>query len=154
MATVREVLRMIRFITGNILNAKEEAVLVPVNCEGVAGVGLAKQFKDEHPYWYMNYHEWCFKKHVAIGRLHMYTPFQAQKIISFPTKTTWKKPSHVCYILCGLEALVELVAEKEIQSVAVPWLGCGLGGLSKLEVQILFEEYLKPGLVEYVVYGR
>ncbi len=147
---------MIRFITGNILDAKEEAVLVPVNCEGIADAGLAKQFKEERPYWYMNYHYWCSEKKSGIGKLHFYMEFNSPPkwIISFPTKTTWQKPSHICYILCGLEALVELVAEKDIKSVAVPWLGCGLGGLGKGEVRKLFEEYLKPGLVEYVVYGR
>ena len=149
---------MIRFITGNILDAKEEAILVPVNCEGVAGAGLAKQFKDEHPYWYMNYHDWCSKKQAGIGKLHCYrstVKFRdlPKYIISFPTKTTWRKPSHVCYILCGLEALVELVAERDIKCVAVPWLGCGLGGLHKGAVRVLFMEYLRPGPVEYVVYG-
>ena len=144
---------MIKYTTGNILDATEEAIVIPVNCVGVAGAGLALQCKEKYPWWYTNYHHWCQSGKSGIGKLTDYLLMGTPRwIISFPTKKHWRNPSHICYIMCGLEALVDFVELKNIKSVAVPWLGCGLGGLNKGEVRKLFEKYFVDSDVEYVVY--
>ena len=67
---------MIKYTAGNILDAKEEALVVPVNCEGIAGAGLAKQVKEKYTYWNLNYHHWCSSGKAGIGKLNFYLLFQ------------------------------------------------------------------------------
>jgi O-acetyl-ADP-ribose deacetylase (regulator of RNase III) len=50
-------------------------------------------------------------------------------IINFPTKRHWKGKSRIQDIDAGLPALVDEIKGRRIRSVAVPPLGCGLGGL-------------------------
>ena len=147
-------LMTLSYIMGNILDASTEAVVVPVNCKGVSGAGLAKQFKREHPYWFMNYHTWCYEDKSGIGKLHLYLEMGTPKwIISFPTKKHWINPSHICYIICGLEELVEKIIQKKIRSIAIPKLGCGLGGLEWKDVNALFKEYLSNLDTDIYIYG-
>lgn len=51
-------------------------------------------------------------------------------MINFPTKIHWLDRSSMRYIHLGLEALVKEITTRQFKSVAIPKLGCGLGGLS------------------------
>ena len=61
-------------------------------------------------------------------------------IINFPTKRHWKGKSKIEDVESGLLALVEDVKRLGIKSVAVPPLGCGLGGLPWKKVYSLMEK--------------
>jgi hypothetical protein len=50
-------------------------------------------------------------------------------VCRFPTKNDWRQPSEVRFIQDGLEALRLELQHARALSVAVPPLGCGLGGL-------------------------
>lgn len=63
-------------------------------------------------------------------------------IINFPTKQHWRSPSEMDFVARGLDALVEVVRERQIRSMAVPALGAGLGGLDWTEVRPLIERKL------------
>jgi len=56
-------------------------------------------------------------------------------IINFPTKRHWRGKSSLRDIETGLEALVRAIPEHGIQSIAIPPLGCGLGGLDWSDVK-------------------
>ena len=64
-------------------------------------------------------------------------------LVCLPTKTLPQYPSELKYIEKGLVALRQLIRSKEIKSLAIPALGCGLGGLSWADVQPLIEQYLR-----------
>src|SRR6185436_21102554 len=61
-------------------------------------------------------------------------------VINFPTKRHWKGKSRIEDIQIGLESLVREVRQRNIKSIAIPPLGCGLGGLDWNEVRPLIEE--------------
>jgi O-acetyl-ADP-ribose deacetylase (regulator of RNase III) len=50
-------------------------------------------------------------------------------VINFPTKGHWRAKARLADIEAGLEDLVRVLNERQVRSVAVPPLGCGLGGL-------------------------
>jgi macro domain protein len=50
-------------------------------------------------------------------------------IINFPTKTHWKYPSQYSFIKDGLVSLKNEIISRNIQSIAIPALGCNNGGL-------------------------
>lgn len=59
-------------------------------------------------------------------------------------KLHWKNPSQISYIEDGLRYLAENYDELGISSIAMPALGCGLGGLNWDDILPLVEKYLGP----------
>jgi O-acetyl-ADP-ribose deacetylase (regulator of RNase III) len=59
---------------------------------------------------------------------------------TFPTKRHWKGKSCIEDIKSGLADLIGFVQQRQIRSVAIPPLGCGLGGLNWEEVRPLITE--------------
>jgi O-acetyl-ADP-ribose deacetylase (regulator of RNase III) len=118
---------VIKYVKGDLLKSKCEALVNTVNCVGVMGKGIALQFKREYPEMFQNYKEACARHEVQIGKLHTYG--ENPLIINFPTKIHWRNPSQYEWIRSGLSALGALVVAQSIKSVAIPPLGCGNGGL-------------------------
>ena len=61
-------------------------------------------------------------------------------VINFPTKRHWRGKSLIGDIRSGLKALIDDIQRLDIQSIAVPPLGCGLGGLDWGEVRPMIEK--------------
>ena len=126
--------------TGNLLEANVDALVNPVNTEGVMGKGLALQFKKAFPDSFANYERACKAGEVHVGRMHVVERLLAPRvIINFPTKKTWRQPSKLEFVRDGLVDLVAVVRRLGIQSLAVPPLGCGNGGLAWAQVRPLIE---------------
>lgn len=130
---------------GDIFAADVEALINSVNCVGVMGRGVALQFKEAYPDNFKAYQEACRRKELQPGRMFVFpTGYVAnpQYIINFPTKNHWRSKSRLRDIDAGLDALALEIAEREIQSIAFPPLGSGLGGLNWHDVQPRIENMI------------
>lgn len=141
---------MIEYETGDILKADVQALVNTVNCVGVMGKGIALQFKLKFPENFRAYKKVCNQDELEPGRLFVFDRGQLfeedrgpQYIINFPTKTHWRKPSKLEYIEGGTDALVEEVQQRDIESIAIPPLGCGNGGLEWEEVGAIIEQRME-----------
>jgi len=133
---------MIKLVAGNLLKAEAEALVNTVNTVGVMGKGIALQFKQAYPDNYEEYRRACNHHEVRPGKMFVFATdklVNPKYIINFPTKRHWKGKSRMEDIEAGLKALVEVVKEAGIHSIAVPPLGCGSGGLHWDEVKLLIE---------------
>ena len=133
---------MVRLRRGNLLKAKVEALVNTVNCVGHMGKGIALQFKKAFPDNFMAYEKACRAGEVEPGRMFVFETgdmFGPKYIINFPTKRHWRGKSRYEYIESGLTALVEEVKRRNIRSLALPPLGCGLGGLDWNRVRPMIE---------------
>jgi O-acetyl-ADP-ribose deacetylase (regulator of RNase III) len=131
---------MIESQQGNLLEAKAEALVNTVNCVGVMGKGIALQFKQAYPENFKQYKSACDRGEVKPGQMLTVATgnlFNPRYLINFPTKRHWKGKSKLEDIKAGLEALVAEVQRLEIQSIAIPPLGCGNGGLDWVVVKPL-----------------
>ncbi len=63
-------------------------------------------------------------------------------MFAFPTKDHWREPSRLEWIDGGLWSMKLDLAIQECRSVAIPPLGCGLGGLAWADVRPLIERHL------------
>jgi len=135
---------MIEYVTGNILEAEVEALVNSVNCVGVMGRGVALQFKKDWPENFKAYAAACRRQEVQPGRMFVFETGKLfpRYIINFPTKRHWRGKARIEDIEAGLIALVEEIQRRGIRSVALPPLGCGLGGLEWSEVRACIEETL------------
>ncbi|TAL18337.1 Appr-1-p processing protein [bacterium] len=133
---------MIKIVSGNLLGAEAEAVVNTVNCVGIMGKGIALQFKQTYPENFTAYERACKAQKVVPGKMFVFSTgrlVNPKYIINFPTKRHWKGKSKIEDIKRGLVALVEEVKTRSIRSIAIPPLGCGLGGLEWSEVKPLIE---------------
>lgn len=131
---------MIRSHRGDILRADVEALVNTVNCVGFMGRGIALQFRKQFPDNFAYYEKACNRGKVQPGHMLVFDRQSLdlpRYIINFPTKRHWRGKSRIEDIRSGLQALVEEVRRHEIMSIAVPPLGCGLGGLQWSEVRPL-----------------
>jgi len=145
---------MIEYRTGNILKANVQALVNPVNCVGVMGAGLASQFKAAFPKNFYTYAKACKQGQVQLGKMFIYRnqTEHPQYIINFPTKNHWLNKSRFQDIVAGLEALKLVLQEYYISSVAIPALGCGLGGLEWSEVKPVTHQILESLDIYIVLY--
>lgn len=134
---------MIKLTAGDIVKADVEALVNTVNCVGVMGRGIALQFRKAFPDNFKAYKSACDRKEIRPGAMFVYDLGRLTNpryIINFPTKRHWKGKSRMEDIEAGLQALWEVVREKNIRSIAIPPLGSGLGGLDWKDVRPRIEE--------------
>ncbi len=127
---------------GNILEADAEALVNTVNCVGFMGKGIALQFKQAFPDNFKAYEAACRAGQVVPGRMFIFDNsrlINPRYVINFPTKRHWRGKSRLVDIRSGLKALVADVRRLRIRSIAVPPLGCGLGGLNWGKVRPMIE---------------
>jgi adenine-specific DNA-methyltransferase len=123
---------MITTATGNLLTNDAEALVNTVNLDGVMGKGIALQFAKAFPEILAPYEAACRSGELAPGRVQVIERpglLNPRYIINLPTKRHWRGKSRMADIDAGLADLVRVVRERGIRSIAVPPLGCGLGGL-------------------------
>lgn len=133
---------MIVLTKGNVIEADAEALVNTVNCDGFMGKGIALQFKQAYPENFKVYERACRAGEVEPGRMLVFPTgslLNPKYIINFPTKRHWREKSRIEYIASGLRALIEETRRLQIGSIAVPPLGCGLGGLDWREVRPMIE---------------
>lgn len=136
---------MIEYRDGDLLADESEALVNAVNCVGVMGAGVALAFRRRFPENYRAYAAACRRNAVEPGRMFVFetgTPTSPRYLVNFPTKRHWKDPSRMEDIVAGLESLREEVRARAIRSVALPALGCGLGGLPWPEVRAVIADGL------------
>ncbi|WP_445395310.1 type II toxin-antitoxin system antitoxin DNA ADP-ribosyl glycohydrolase DarG [Streptomyces sp. LE64] len=147
---------MITYTEGNLLAADVDALINTVNTVGVMGKGIALQFKRAYPGNFEDYASACRAREVRPGVMHVHELKEGKGplfIINFPTKRHWRSPSRLEDVEQGLKDLRRVVVDLQIQSIAVPPLGCGNGGLEWDDVHPLIVRALGdlPG-VEVMVY--
>jgi len=132
---------MIRYSTSSIFDVGINVLVNPVNCFGVMGKGLALEFKNRYERNFRLYKEHCSNKNMKIGKMF---PCEDKDtlVINFPTKLHWKDPSRLEYIEEGLKDLVDVINLYSINGIAIPKIGCGLGGLEWRDVDRLINSYL------------
>lgn len=132
---------MIKYFDGTVFNVDTDAIVNTVNCDGFMGAGLALEFALRYPKMYEQYKKDCATKSTRTGLVNYYNE-ENIVIINFPTKNSFKFPSHIKWIELGLINFVQTYKSKGITSVAFPKLGTANGGLSWNDVKELMEKYL------------
>ena len=143
--------------TGNLLEADVDALVNAVNTVGVMGKGIALQFKNAFPANFEAYRRACNDEAVRLGEMFVFPltacesepvgesestifefgpepPSGPRWIINFPTKAHWRSRTRLGHIASGLDDLRRTIQEQGIESLAVPALGCGNGGLDWKDV--------------------
>ncbi len=122
--------RNLKFVNGNLFASKSQTITNAVNCVGVMGKGIALEFKKRFPDMYIDYLQKCDTKELSIGRPYVFKGAQLPWVLNFPTKNHWRSKSKAEDVEAGLDYLAIHASKWGIESLAMPALGCGLGGLT------------------------
>lgn len=141
---------MVTYVQGDIFKSPAQVLTNTVNCVGVMGKGVALEFKNRYRGLFEDYRSRCDKQSVQPGKPYLWENDRYQ-ILNFPTKRHWKDKSRLDDIEAGLKYLAENYSKMGIDSLAMPALGCGNGGLNWNDVKPLIDKYL-GSIVDLDVY--
>jgi hypothetical protein len=90
---------------------------------------------------FKDYQAACKRGEVRPGQPDLWRDGE-RLILNLPTKDDWMEPSTIEFVEAGLKAIRTHWKEWGITSMALPALGCGLGGLEWTLVKPLIENFL------------
>ena len=155
---------------GDMFFSKMKTFTVSVNTVGIMGKGLASRAKYQFPDVYVLYQDLCRQKKLKMGIPFLYkreenferslsedtqsfiTENGNRWFLMFPTKNHWKEHSPIEGIEKGLQWLLNNYKDLKIESIALPSLGCGLGGLDWKDVGPLMCKYLNQMDIQSCIY--
>jgi O-acetyl-ADP-ribose deacetylase (regulator of RNase III) len=134
---------MISLTRGNMFDVEVEALVNTVNTVGVMGRGVALQFKKAYPANFKEYLAACKAGALQPGGVLTHeVPYGTHPrfIFNVATKEHWRGSSRLEYVERGLRELIAEVTRLQIRTLAMPPLGCGLGGLRWSDVYPRIEQ--------------
>ena len=150
----------ISVIDGDMFFSTLQTLTISVNLQSVMGKGLASRAKYQFPDVYVAYQDVCRSKRLTATKPYLYkregsldeeladfgadltTPNAVKWFLLFATKRKWRENSRLDDIEGGLDWVRRNFREQGIESLAMPALGCGLGGLDWKDVGPLMCRYL------------
>ena len=150
----------ISVINGDMFFSTLQTLTISVNLQGVMGKGLASRAKYQFPDVYVAYQDACRSRRITEIKPYLYkregsldeeladfgadltTPNAVKWFLLFATKRKWRENSRLDDIEGGLDWVQRNFKKQGIQSLAMPALGCGLGGLDWKDVGPLMCKYL------------
>ena len=119
----------------DILATTCEAIVIPTNCRGANGAGLAKAAALRFPGWAKEHKEICARMRppplpgsvlLFNEGLRIHAKWgTVQCILALATKDHWLDKSRIEWVEPGLAELCRTMYTTKIPSVAIPALGCG-----------------------------
>jgi O-acetyl-ADP-ribose deacetylase (regulator of RNase III) len=146
---------VIAYLRGNLLEDDAQALVNTVNTAGVMGKGIALQFKQRFPANFVAYAQACKLGQVQTGHMFVTEPGELtgpRWVVNFPTKQHWRDPSRMEWVADGLQDLRSFLVSNAVESIALPALGAGLGGLPWAAVRGHIEAALGDFAVNVRVY--
>lgn len=135
----------------SLLDSPAQTLVNTVNCVGVMGKGIAREFKDREPTMFARYREICERGELAPGRLWLWRGADSW-VLNFPTKVHWRQSSRLEWIEQGLQKFLDAYEDLGIREISFPRLGCGNGNLDWYDVRPLMEKYLSRASIPVYVH--
>ena len=134
-------------------------LVCPVNCvPGVMGAGLAKAFARRCPSLIDFHRERCASGALAPGKTVIFEGKVDQGVVMLPTKRHFRNQSTLEDVGSALKHMAKMlqfgteIGDKH-DSIAIPALGCGLGGLRWEDVRPIIIEALAPLDIDVMLYA-
>ena len=131
---------MIVYKQGNLFDSNVDALVQGCNTQGIMSAGIAVEFKKRFPDMYESYRQLCNNEMFILGSGQFYENPTTPHVINLATQESGG--AHIRYIKHSLKWIDEKHKEWGIESIAMPRIGCGLGGLDWEIVQSIIERRL------------
>lgn len=162
----------ISLLQGDMFFSKMQTFTISVNLQGVMGKGLASRTKYQFPDVYVRYQDVCNNGQLKIGKPILFKrgirieeeladdreQLKPESIngtrwfLFLATKRHWRENSRFEDIELSMRWLLSNYKKQDIESLALPALGCGLGNLHWNDVGPMMCYYLKQMDIHSSVY--
>jgi O-acetyl-ADP-ribose deacetylase (regulator of RNase III) len=148
---------MITKVSGDILLSKTQAIAHGIAPNDHFNQGLAHALRESHPSMAKDFRHYCRQQSPKTGSAWLWAGSE-KTIINLMTKETAPDnkshpgPATLKNVNLALKALRGIIEKENIQSVALPKLATGVGGLSWSEVEPLIEKNLGDVKIPVIVY--
>lgn len=130
---------------GSLFDAVEEGTPIGhgVNVWGAMGAGIAAEFKRRYPENYALYQEACSKRELEPGGLLTCDdgalPFPSIIIYNIASQEKPGPDARLDWLESGVALAIEDAKNRRLSKIALPRIGCGIGGLNWDEVKMTLE---------------
>lgn len=125
---------------GNIFNLKDIVNYAHgCNCAGAMGKGIALQFKERYPSMYLEYKNLCKVGSFNLGDVFIYDTGNGF-IFNLGTQKKWKTKADKDAIKTALQKMLSFASSHNVQNIALPKIGAGLGGLNWADVKDIIDD--------------
>jgi len=144
---------------GNLFNAEDGvAIAHGCNCQGVMGAGIALQFKNRYPEMFEWYKFKCQHKDFSPGDAFVWKGknyigrVEDRYILNLATQDRPGPYARLEWIDQSLRSAIKTFGEA-VPTIAMPNIGCGIGGLDWEDVEVVLETLEKSSNVKFIVYS-
>jgi O-acetyl-ADP-ribose deacetylase (regulator of RNase III) len=140
----------------DIFESPAKTLINPTNTQGFMGKGLAKVFREKVPGLYLHYRRLCEEGKIGPNSIWRYKwPGSDQQVICLPTKTIFRAESNFDMVADNIYKLAANIGRLEIESLAIPPVGCGEGGLDWNEIRdVIIDAFTGRGIEVRMVLGK
>lgn len=126
-------------MTGNLFTTSAPAIGHGVNVMGRMGAGIAVQFRTLFPEMYRQYRALCAQFLLKPGEAFVY---EAENFVVYNIASQDMPGKHASleWLEDGLRAVVSDAEDRGLDRVALPQIGCGIGGLDVRDVVPLIKD--------------
>ncbi len=150
---------MLKEVQGDILLSGARTIVHGVAPNDPFAQGLAHALREKAPALYKDFRHYCQTHHPEPGSLWAWAGADGVRVISLFTQQAVEghhggKPGRasVSNVSHALKALRQLAEKEDLQSIAIPKLATGVGGLSWDEVRPLIAQHLDGLKIPVYVY--
>lgn len=131
---------MVTYIeSGNIFNIEGvQSYAHGCNCVGAMGKGIALQFKEKFPGMYLEYKRRCKEGRFKLGDVFEYN-YGNGFIFNLGTQANWRTKADIEAIEQSLKKMFLISSKVDVQKIALPKIGAGLGKLEWDDVKAVID---------------
>ena len=130
----------VKEITGDLFSTDATMIGHGVNCKGAMRKGIAVEFSTRFPDMYDRYKDLCRKGNLKPGEVYIYES-ENWTIANIASQFRPGNDAKYEWSIRGLGTALEIASCFGHESLAIPRIGCGIGGLEwwKLREQLIME---------------
>lgn len=112
-----------------------------VNCRGVMGAGVAATVRRRFPDGYREYRSWCQSGRLRPGGVHVWAPpgWDEPVLVNLASQDRPGPDARIDWLRDALAAaapmLADLVEQDRVRRLVLSRIGCGIGGLTWVQVR-------------------
>lgn len=150
---------MLQEVSGDILLTKAKVIAHGVAANDDHAAGLAHALREYAPAMYKDFRHYCKTQHPKAGEIWAWAGADGRRIVALFTQQAAYHPGEhpgmasVTNVSHALQALRQFIERERVESVALPRLATGAGGLSWKDVRPLLEKHLGSLSIPVVVYS-
>lgn len=146
---------MINFTSGDLLQAQTEYIAqgVATGSQEGLGTGLALKISTKWPDAQQQFKKYIRSNAFAGGDVFVVSPIVSRPGVIYVATQPDMYHATMNYLNKGLRNLVKFCMKNDVQSVALPKIGAGLGKLNwEQQVKPLMSKYFADGSTQFIIY--